>query len=295
MATRKHGNFGGDWTEEKLARLEKYLPAYARIFKGRAYKYAYIDAFAGPGYRARERKHGAQIQDLWGEDLDERGKRFAAGSAIVAMRSEPPFQRYIFIEHEPAALAKLEEALRAEFPERISLARFESGDANVILKRLCDSDWAQHRAVLFLDPYGMEVQWSTMEAIARTQAIDVWILFPAGIGVNRQLPPDGNVPGWARGAFDRLFGTRDWYDRFYAKDATDDMFGAADRVQKVVSSDDIVAYYGERLKTIFPHVAPNPLVLCNSNNAPMFALFFAAAHPKYGATAVRIAQDVLKG
>lgn len=293
MTARKHGNFGGDWTEEKLARLAKYLPAYATILKSRAYKYAYIDAFAGPGYRERQRKDGS-IPDLWDEDLDERGKRFTAGSAIVAMRSDPPFQSYIFIERDASALARLEGALRNEFPQRIALARFERGDANVVLKRLCDNDWSKHRAVLFLDPYGMEVEWSTLEAIAHTQAIDVWILFPAGIGVNRQLPLDGNVPAWARTAFDRLFGTAKWYDRFYAKHTTGDMFGAADRVQKVVSSDDIVSYYGERLKEVFPHVAPNPLVLCNSNNAPMFALFFAAAHPKYGATAVKIAQDVLK-
>jgi hypothetical protein len=72
------------------------------------------------------------------------------------------------------------------------------------------------------------------------------------------------------------------------------MFGGTDRVQKIVSSDDIVAFYRERLEAIFPHVASNPLVLCNSNNAPMFALFFAAANPKYGATAVKIAQDVLQ-
>jgi three-Cys-motif partner protein len=210
------------------------------------------------------------------------------------MQSEPPFLSYIFIEHDVLALAKLERALREKFPQRISLAKFESGDANAVLKRLCGGDWSRHRAVLFLDPYGMEVEWSTMEAIARTQAIDVWILFPAGIGVNRQLPVDGNVPGWARAAFTRLFGTPDWYDRFYAKHATDDMFGGPVRVQKVGSSDDIVAFYRERLEQIFPHVAPNPLVLCNSNNAAMFALFFAAAHPKYGATAVKIAQDVLK-
>ena len=148
--------------------------------------------------------------------------------------------------------------------------------------------------MLFLDPYGMEVEWSTMEAIAGTQAIDVWILFPAGIGVNRQLPADGNVPAWARAAFDRLFGTPEWYDRFYAKHTTGDMFGGPIRMQKVGSSDEIVAYYRERLESIFPHVAPSPLVLCNSNHAPMFALFFAAAHPKYGATAVKIAQGVLK-
>lgn len=294
MAERKHGNFGGDWTEEKLDRLEKYLPAYATVLKGRAYKYAYIDAFAGPGHRVRQRGQAAPNQDLWGEDPDELGKRFTAGSAIRAMRSEPAFQSYIFIEQDAAALAKLKRTLRKAFPQRISLARFELGDANVVLKRLCDCDWSKHRAVLFLDPYGMEVEWSTMQAIARTEAIDVWILFPAGIGVNRQLPLDGKVPEWARTVLTRLFGTPNWYERFYAKQATGDMFGGPDRVQKIGSSDDIVAFYLERLEDIFPHVAPKPLVLCNSNNAPMFALFFAAAHPKYGATAVKIAQHVLK-
>ena len=277
MSERKHGNFGGDWTEEKLGRLAKYLPAYTKILKGSVYKYAYIDGFAGPGYRSRQRKQAASTQDLWGEDLDDRG-RFTEGSAVVAMRSEPPFQSYIFIERDASALAKLESTLRAKFPERISLVRFELGDANVVLRQLCDRDWSKRRAVLFLDPYGMEVEWSTMEAIASTQAIDVWILFPAGIGVNRQLPLDGNIPAWARSAFTRLFGTPSWYDRFYGKQTTGDMFGAPDRVQKVGSSDEIVAFYRERLEAIFPHVAPNPLVLCNSNSAPMFALFFAAGN-----------------
>lgn len=293
MAERKHGNFGGDWTEEKLGRLAKYLPAYTKILKGSVYKYAYIDAFAGPGHRSRQRKPSAPIQDLWGEHLDDRG-RFTAGSAIVAMRSEPPFQSYIFIERDDSALDELQRALSEKFPQRMSLAKFVSGDANEVLKQLCDCQWSKRRAVLFLDPYGMDVEWSTMQAIARTRAIDVWILFPAGIGVNRQLPRNGNVPAWARSAFTRLFGTPNWYDRFYAKQATDDMFGGPNRVQKVGSSDDIVAFYRERLEEIFPHVARNPLVLCNSNNAPMFALFFAAAHPKYGATAVKIAQHVLR-
>jgi len=294
MAAPKHGDFGGDWTDEKLAKLAKYLPAYVQVLKGRAYKYAYIDAFAGPGYRASQRKQGAETQDLWGEDLDKRGRRFTAGSAIVAMRSQPQFHSYIFIENDATALARLKDALQREFPQRVSSARFELGDANVVLKKLCKLDWKKHRAVLFLDPYGMEVEWSTMEAVACTQAIDVWILFPAGIGVNRQLPPDGNIPAWARNVLDRLFGTTNWYDRFYSRPATDDMFGASNRVQKTVTSDEIVAYYRERLEEIFPHVASNPLVLCNSKKVPMFALFFAAAHPKYGATAVKIAQDVLK-
>jgi len=31
----------------------------------------------------------------------------------------------------------------------------------------------------------MQVDWTTLEAVASTQAIDIWILFPLGIGVNR--------------------------------------------------------------------------------------------------------------
>ena len=58
-------------------------------------------------------------------------------------------------------------------------------------------------------------------------------------------------------------------------------------------------YFAQQLsimtgEEIFPHVAKNPLVLCNTTNAPMFALCFAAANRKYGATGVKIAQDVLK-
>lgn len=294
MVAGGHGNFGGDWTEEKLDKLAKYLHAYADILKNRQYKFGYIDAFAGPGYRSPQRVHASPIQNLWADDPDERARRFSAGSAVVAMRSEPPFQSYVFIERDPTALGKLKDVLRKEFPQRIALARFECGNANEVLKRLCRSDWSGHRAVLFLDPYGMEVDWLTVQAVAGTQAIDTWILFPAGIGVNRQLPADGNVPAWARAAFDRLFGTTEWHERFYLKNITDDMFGGPARLQKTGSSDAIVAYYRERLEAIFPHVARNPLVLCNSNNAPMFALFFAAAHPKYGTTAVKIAQDVLQ-
>ena len=88
------------------------MPAYAHILKDKGYKYAYIDAFAGPGYRVRKSKQTGQVEGLWDDDPDERGKRFTEGSAIVAMESEPPFQSYIFIERDAVALKKLEGVLR---------------------------------------------------------------------------------------------------------------------------------------------------------------------------------------
>jgi len=47
--------FGGDWTEVKLGKLEKYLKAYRTLFSGnekaRYFKTWYVDAFAGTGSR----------------------------------------------------------------------------------------------------------------------------------------------------------------------------------------------------------------------------------------------------
>ena len=62
------------------------------------------------------------------------------------------------------------------------------------LKDLCQNrNWKNNRAVLFLDPYGMQVTWDTIKAIAATNAIDLWILFPLGIGVNRMTPRRGKI------------------------------------------------------------------------------------------------------
>jgi three-Cys-motif partner protein len=43
--------FGGDWTQQKLQILDKYLTAYCQIFRqnerAKFFKTIYVDAFAG--------------------------------------------------------------------------------------------------------------------------------------------------------------------------------------------------------------------------------------------------------
>jgi three-Cys-motif partner protein len=150
-----------------------------------------------------------------------------------------------------------------------------------------------NRAVIFLDPYGMEVEWKTIECIAHTQAIDLWILFPLGQAVNRLLtknqPPKG---AWA----DRLtkfFGTDNWKEAFYRQKQQKDLFGTQDAFVKEADFDSIGEYFVTRLKTIFAKVADNPLPLRNSKNVPLFLLCFAAANPDKADLAVRIAQHIL--
>ena len=51
----KAHSFGGDWTSTKLAVIAKYLSAYVDVLKNQSFITAYIDAFAGTGYRTMRR------------------------------------------------------------------------------------------------------------------------------------------------------------------------------------------------------------------------------------------------
>jgi three-Cys-motif partner protein len=90
-----------------------------------------------------------------------------------------------------------------------------NSDCNDKLIEICnDADtWRKNRAVLFLDPYATEVKWATLEAIAGTQAIDLWYLFPFS-AAQRMLPNKGVVESW-RNKLNDLFGDSDWETRFY--------------------------------------------------------------------------------
>lgn len=189
--------FGGNWTAKKLAVIKEYLESYTTVLKNQPFTTIYIDAFAGSGYRATRKKSKQEPvnkqlpfgQDLAGAD----SQSFLDGSAKIALQVDPPFDEYVFIEKSAKRCSQLE-GLATEFRQAGRTIRIINGEANVETQRLCQGQWHGRRAVLFLDPYGMQVEWATLEAIAGTKAIDLWLLFPLGIGLNRVLPKSGEVP-----------------------------------------------------------------------------------------------------
>ena len=282
-------SFGGSWTTEKLERVRKYLKAYTEIMKNRNFHFAYIDAFAGTGYRTD--KQDADPNELMLPEIAEREvQEFLDGSARIALQVEPRFQKYILIEKDENRFTELQK-LKAEFSsDNIKLVQ---SDANEYLNDLCGKNWIRHqrRAVLFLDPYGMEVEWQTIAAIAKTQAIDLWLLFPLGIAVNRLLKRDGDVDTTVQHKLDRFFGTTDWYNTFYEIVSSPTLFGQETVTRKTSDFRSIGQYFVKRLQTVFARVANNPLPLYNSKNNPLYLLCFAAGNP----TGVKIAQDILRG
>jgi three-Cys-motif partner protein len=295
----KAHRFGGDWTSTKLDVLAKYLKGYTTALKDkptpeRPFRKAYIDAFAGTGYRSARRDRDEDssgtlpFPDLAAADPQQ----LLDGSARLALKIEPHFDRYVFIERDAKRCAELE-GLKQEFPNLAGDIHVEQGEANAEIQNICAKDWSAHRAVLFLDPYGMQVEWQTIEAIAKTKSIDLWLLFPLGIGVNRLLTRSGEIPkGW-RTRLDKLLGTTSWYDEFYKVEHRADLFGNDEERVIKATNETIARYFNNRLKTIFGGVA-EPGLLRNSSNNPLYLLCFAAGNEKGAPIALRIANSLLK-
>jgi three-Cys-motif partner protein len=285
--------FGGSWTQEKLDLLNKYLRAYTRIFrsnpKASFYETAYVDAFAGTGTLA--------IADVLHEqvmfpELLEGVEEYQKGSVRRALEVDPEFDHYIFIEKDKKRFIELNE-IRKEFPNRDIQVRNE--EANKFLQRWCEKfDGRKSRAVVFLDPFGTDVNWKTIGMIARTKAVDLWLLFPL-FAVNRMLIKDRKPPKAWRDRLTQIFGTPDWETEFYTRLEDQSWlagFENAELIEKIADTKKIAGFLMRRLKQEFVDAA-EPLVLNNSRNSPLYLFCFAAGNQKAATTGLKIAKDIL--
>ena len=287
--------FGGGWTSEKLERVRKYLAAYTTLMTGneraRFFQTIYVDAFAGTGYRLPKRN---KTQEALSELIpDPERAAFLKGSARIALDVEPPFNQYVFIEKDTERFRQLQQ-LKTEFPARAHRITIINQDATDYLKQWCKQiDWQRWRAVVFLDPYGMQIDWALLEALAETRAVDLWILFPLGQAVNRLLTKREPPPEEWADSLTRMFGTSAWRQEFYPKQVQQTLFGEHESHPKDADFERIGKFFVKRLKTVFAGVADNPLPLRNSKNIPLFLLCFASANPRGATTAIKIAQNIL--
>jgi three-Cys-motif partner protein len=283
--------FGGSWTQQKLGILRKYLNAYTIALSDQPYELVYIDAFAGCGYIEQDKIRIPLFDDEIQLETDE----YLEGSARLALGIDLPFQRYIFIEQNRSRCEALE-TVRHHFHNLSNQIEIHPDEANSRLQRICsETNWSRKRAVLFLDPFGMAVDWTTIEYIAKTKAIDMWYLFPLGVAVNRLLKKDGRIEDACRDRLNRIFGTKDWHNEFYKVCPQADLFDTFDSTKKIANCERIGRYFIERLQEEFPCVQQNPAILCSRTNNPLYMLCFAIANPSLAAQklAMKIAKHLV--
>jgi three-Cys-motif partner protein len=242
-------SFGGPWTERKLKCLRDYLITYRKIFSvNRRAQYFhpwYVDAFAGTGSRSAA-VADMPLLDIY-DDADTRA--YQNGSARIALDLASPFDRYLFIERARTRARELRRAITSEFSSLDNRCEIRSGEANAEIRKWCgERDWLKERAVVFLDPYGMQVEWQTVTILAGTKDVDLWYLFP---GIARLLPRDGNIPEPWKKRLDVLLGTEAWQARFFQTVRQPGLFGDTENVECRANDATVGDFIRERLATCF--------------------------------------------
>ena len=282
----------GPWAREKLACLRKYLEAYTTILRKQEWcqGYFYVDAFAGTGLLKvrREKSDPDQLLlDGAGYANDDAGaQEYIAGSPHVALDIKHPFTNYFFIERNTDRQQQLE-GLAEQYGPEIKVD-VRNVDCNEFLRGLVENGkrWLRkRRGIVFLDPYGMQVPWATVEALGKTGSIEVIINFPL-MAIQRLLKRSGNFTSQERNKLNSYFGTGDWFDVLYRFES--DLLGEH-VVKEQKSADRLIKWYRGRLRSAFGHASAAREVRSQTGH-PLYYLIFAGPNK----TGAGIADKVLR-
>ena len=231
--------FGDQHTRKKLETVEKYLGAFTTALKKLDFELLYIDACAGSGssipksavaYRQADNCQTGLLQDSEPVvDTDQ----IIVGSAIRALGVKPAFDRYLFNDVKQSNVQALRKRVTEDFPHLADRVKITQFDANAMLSHICNrTDWRSTRAVVFLDPFGLQIRFETLQKLARTKAIDLWYLVPV-FAMYRQVRGDGGVLADGGKSVDDALGTTDWREVVAIEEKGQiNLFGEAENVSR---------------------------------------------------------------
>ncbi|WP_299585646.1 three-Cys-motif partner protein TcmP [Mucilaginibacter sp.] len=277
MKEVKVNQFGGSWTEAKMEIVVNYAKAYLIIMNKQDWvKTLYFDGFAGSG------SIGANDKEIKGMAL-----------RILDIDEPKPFDTYYFVEKDKKNKDSLEASIKENYPNKKKNAHVVNEDCNKKLIHMATylSKNKAFRALAFIDPFGMSVNWKSIEAL-KDLGIDLWILVPTGLGVNRLLKNDQKIPeAWLVKLEVFLGLSREVIlDRFYSQKTIHTLFGSETKTNKELDTiEKIGGLYTERLKTVFQFVSES-FIMRNSTNSIMYH-FMMATNNK---TALKLANDIIK-
>ena len=256
------------------------MECYTRALKRVGFDLTYIDAFAGTGFRNVRREVGGILEGTPISTIDE----VLAGSAQRALGVRPPFDHFRFIEKAAERCAVLEKLKERHPSVDIGIL---PGAANQILRELVrQQPWVRRdagpsRGVVFLDPYALHVDWTTLQALASTRVFDVWYLFPIRDTI-RQLAHNFEGIGPKEPMLDRLLG-RQWRELYSIAPEADthrDLFDqpTEPEIKRVVSVGQFEQWLKKRLEVEFKFVS-QPLPILSTPSRQAFSLFLGVSNP----------------
>ena len=269
--------FGGNWTESKMQIIVEYAKAYLVIMNNQEWaKTLYFDGFAGSG-----------LIEVDGEEEVVKGTSLRILDIILPK----PFDTYYFVEKNEKYKIALENKINSEyFGRNAHVIKADCNDKIIDMANYLKKN-RNFRALVFIDPFGMTVNWSSIESL-KGLGIDLWILVPTGLGVNRLLKNNGEISSSWLTKLENFLGLpgQEIKDHFYKTQITNTLFGEEVSVNKEKSTITKAGeLYKKRLGTIFKFVS-EPFVMRNSTNSIMYHFMMATNN----SSALTIANEVIK-
>ncbi len=257
----------GFWTQSKLQilKLKDYLAAFLTASSVRAKGAVYLDAFAGEG-AGRDR--------LTDSEFDGSARIAAAASATNDSGFRFTYLR--FVELNRARADDIRREFRLDFPGRdIDVV---PGDCNEEIPRLLaemPNDFTWYPTFAFLDPFGIELRWDTIRALAdhkreRTYKVELFMLFatPAIMRIVGLTPERAVADADAR--LTGLFGCDDWRP---IVDARRKRLIGGDQAREA-----FVNFMRWRLAHDLGYQRTHVLEFKNSRGTPLYHMVFASDH-----------------
>lgn len=277
-------NFGGNWTEKKIEILVEYARAYLTIMNKYVDKYGwellYFDGFAGSGFIKQENAEDQKIV-------------LGAAQRILEIDSPRPFDMYYFVEKKGENAAQLKENTKDKYPSSKNI-HIVNTDCNEKIEALSSylktKEGKSKKTLAYIDPCGMQLKWSSLERLHEL-SVDLWVLVPTGLGVNRLLKRNGEISkAWLQKLEVFLGLSKEEILRyFYEKRNVATLFGEESITLKEAKAIEKSAkLYSERLNSLFKFVS-KPYVLKNTSNSVMFHFMMATNNE----AAVKIANQII--
>ena len=243
----------GNWGEDKYKLLHLYAQIFSVSMKGKWDCRVYIDLFAGSG---RSRIKGTN--------------RIVAGSPLVALSVDPPFDRYVFCEKDRDMLNALEKRVARDYPA--AKAQFLLGDANEVAMEILNKI-PQHKkdfrvlSFCFVDPFNLkDLAFDTIDRLS-AKFVDFMVLIATDMDAARNVAtyilPENEV-------VERFLGVADWRSEWLAARSDGQSFSSylMNRFSRQM----------EARRYIRVRVDETKLVRSTEKNLPLYRLALFARH-----------------
>ncbi len=256
----------GEWVKEKLFYVQRYIDTFEIAMRNGSWRQRnYIDLFSGPG-----------------KCVIRGTNEHLLGSPLLSLNTQYPFTDYYFGDLDQQNIDWLKERTQVSKVSQDHI-HYLAGDANRNVMKVTHDIERVDKVFIkglgsclnlaLLDPEGLELEWTTVEALGKMKTMDLIIHYSQN-GLTRNL--DKYLDSNDDTIIDKFFGDRRWRN-VYKDSLSKQETSGRHRM--------LIDYYKANLSKM-GYVVINdqqqttrePLIRNTERKAPLYRLIFASKH-----------------